>query len=447
MVKRPRLIILIFLLCLCSVFISKTVGVRAVTAFQGREVAVSVEPTHTSNEQAHLFSTQRLGPVARSYVKSAEAVVQRASLYANAAEMGIIAPPYPQAPESWFMDLDLLRQGAQNQNLKPSKMGKFRTRCMYSHMGADDPIVLPGQPNASHLHVFFGNTDTDAFTTVDALKSTGGKSTCSGGTLNKSAYWVPAVLDQDNRPVNPFHIFVYYKQWGGGPASESIENLPEGLTILSNAPTVTQEEINHQDRKGWPYHPDFACTGIGWNTAQKATRTLPSCQKGKVLQMRIPFPACWDGENLTSPDNLSHMAFVTGPKQQCPTTHPHHLPKITVHAFFPVNIDAGTAGWHLSSDMGVYDWQTQGAGLTLHADWMDGWDAETKEQWFQACFKPEGGKAPIDCGVDNIGDGLALGWDQDGRDDIFSGAINEIMFRSGRDRFTALDQLLHPAES
>ena len=37
-------------------------------------------------------------------------------------------------------------------------IGAFRTVCEFSHMAFDDPIVYPGQPGRSHLHVFFGNT-------------------------------------------------------------------------------------------------------------------------------------------------------------------------------------------------------------------------------------------------------------------------------------------------
>jgi Domain of unknown function (DUF1996) len=55
--------------------------------------------------------------------------------------------------------------------------GSFRTVCDYSHMAFDDPIVKPGQPGAAHLHTFFGNTQTDAFSTYESLLAKG-KATC-----------------------------------------------------------------------------------------------------------------------------------------------------------------------------------------------------------------------------------------------------------------------------
>ena len=41
----------------------------------------------------------------------------------------------------------------------------FFTDCLPSHRAPDDPIVYPKQPGASHLHDFFGNETTNAFST------------------------------------------------------------------------------------------------------------------------------------------------------------------------------------------------------------------------------------------------------------------------------------------
>jgi len=38
--------------------------------------------------------------------------------------------------------------------------GNFRTLCLESHINYDDPLVYPGQPRATHQHVFFGNPST-----------------------------------------------------------------------------------------------------------------------------------------------------------------------------------------------------------------------------------------------------------------------------------------------
>jgi hypothetical protein len=49
----------------------------------------------------------------------------------------------------------------------------FGIRCDFSHRNSDDPIVHPGNPGAAHSHDFFGNTSTDAFSTLESLRAAG----------------------------------------------------------------------------------------------------------------------------------------------------------------------------------------------------------------------------------------------------------------------------------
>src|SRR5438094_9976828 len=66
--------------------------------------------------------------------------------------------------------------------------GNFAVNCLYSHTQMDDPIVFPKQPGASHMHDFYGNITTDAFSTPASLLAT--TSTCKD-SLDHSGYWVP----------------------------------------------------------------------------------------------------------------------------------------------------------------------------------------------------------------------------------------------------------------
>src|SRR5690606_38523679 len=82
-----------------------------------------------------------------------------------------------------------------------SGVGEFRVNCYYSHMSFDDPIVFPGKTRATHLHTFFGNSGANANSTTDSILNSGG-STCTGGTVNRTGYWVPSVIDtRTNAPV------------------------------------------------------------------------------------------------------------------------------------------------------------------------------------------------------------------------------------------------------
>lgn len=88
--------------------------------------------------------------------------------------------------------------------------GKLRFLCEFSHLGYDDPIVNPGQPGAAHLHLFFGNTLTNANSTYASLRASG-DGTCDGGPLNRTAYWMPAMIDSSVAKVRvPLYFEWYY---------------------------------------------------------------------------------------------------------------------------------------------------------------------------------------------------------------------------------------------
>jgi hypothetical protein len=63
----------------------------------------------------------------------------------------------------------------------------FAVRCDYSHTRADDPIKLPGKPDASHSHDFFGNTTTNANSTYQSM--IGQPTTCTRPE-DTAGYWI-----------------------------------------------------------------------------------------------------------------------------------------------------------------------------------------------------------------------------------------------------------------
>jgi hypothetical protein len=99
-----------------------------------------------------------------------------------------------------------------------SDLGAFRFNCRPSagQLLKDDPIVYPGQPGASHLHMFIGNTGANASSTYDSLRTTGGSSCDNQGqswAINRSSYWTPAMLDGVGNAVLPDYVMVYYKRF------------------------------------------------------------------------------------------------------------------------------------------------------------------------------------------------------------------------------------------
>lgn len=231
----------------------------------------------------------------------------------------------------------------------------FRITTRFTHFLKDDPITLPGQPGASHLHMFFGNALVNAFTTADNIR-TKCSSASAGGTANCTGYWVPALFDANGKVILHDSIeepTIYYKAGYDIPDPTQIAAVPSGLRMIAG------------DSNGTSSSPQTDNRAKFWCYAKKGYEQpyIVDCPQGSVVEMAITFPRCWDGKNLDSPDHKSHMAYANN---GCPASHPVILPEISYHFRFTVNSPNGTAGWRLSSDM--YDPSHTG-GYSLHADW------------------------------------------------------------------------------
>ena len=89
----------------------------------------------------------------------------------------------------------------------PPRLGvNFLSPCGYSHSAADDPIVAPGKPGASHMHDFFGNRSTNAASTYESLQAA---AILCRRPLDTAAYWTPS-LYQDGTQVKPIGVNAYY---------------------------------------------------------------------------------------------------------------------------------------------------------------------------------------------------------------------------------------------
>lgn len=245
--------------------------------------------------------------------------------------------------------------------------GNFRTLCRPSHLAHDDPIVNPGT-NSAHLHLFFGNTAANRNSTYQTLRTTG-QSTCEGGPINRTGYWMPAMFDGQGRVVPPEGIIVYYKATasGGGVSFAQLQadirstvQAPNGLRMV----TAPGQHMNWRCESG----------------ANSGTTIPSSCPAGDDLYASVSFPECWNGRDLDSPDHRSHMAYrsyVDG-HLVCPATHPVLIPSISETFWWPDV--TGLSQWTLSSDMGA------ARGSTLHADWFGAWDNPTQTRWHTNCL-------------------------------------------------------------
>ena len=262
--------------------------------------------------------------------------------------------------------------------------GAFRLPCKVSHMSNDDPLIFPNMAGKSHHHTFFGNTSTNANSDLNNLRASG-NSTCSGGIMNKSAYWIPSVIDTATGvPIQPTDMLVYYKSGDLGYVSpEPVTQPPTGLRMVAG------------NSKGTPADDATTSGHFNCNTptgTTKWSKTIPNCNVGDSMTYHIDFPQCWDGKNLDSPNHKDHMAervFISNNEMHCPVSHPFRIPAIAFNINYENKVANQMLKWRLASDN--YPSTTAG-GYSAHADWVNGWDEQLFARVIADCIQ-----ARLDC--------------------------------------------------
>ncbi len=267
-----------------------------------------------------------------------------------------------------------------------SDIGAFRVSCDYSHMNNDDAIVYPGQPGRAHLHTYFGNTGTNAFSTHQSLR-TSGNSTCRGGIANRSAYWIPTLLGESGVPMAPTEAIFYYKSGYAIPGvSSRIRKLPAGLRMIAGDMTATAPQT------GGP--ASWGCTNryVGHHPQ------IVDCDVGDLLQLTVAFPQCWNGRDLDSADHKSHMAYPRS--GACPSSHPVPLPDISINVRWLRTSSLDVTKLRLSSDHYA---TTLPGGYSSHADWFEAWEPDIRDAFVEHCINPA-----RDCHAHLLGDGREI---------------------------------------
>src|SRR5437868_2846014 len=305
-------------------------------------------------------------------------------------------------------------------------LGAFRFLCHPGQLLHDDPIVYPGQPGKSHLHMFIGNTGANANSTYQSLRTTGG-STCDNQgqsfAINRSSYWTPAMMDGAGDAVLPDYVLVYYKRFPAsgpgcvGPMAVGIcTDLPNGLRFIFgyNMTTMTGGPTGIGTRDYWSM--SYQCWSNEANTvpipatAQANFHTIADvaaagCPAGARLHVSIEAPTCWDGKNLDTADHRSHIVYAPdgtdkGMGYVCPADHPYVLPLISYQWLYTLDDNFVAGKWHLVSDEmfpGIK------AGTTLHMDYFEAWSTTARTTWQRNCIN-----GPMSCSSGDMGDGTAI---------------------------------------
>ena len=147
---------------------------------------------------------------------------------------------------------------------------EFRAECRSSHRANNDPIVFPNQTGVSHIHEFFGNTSTNASSTLQSLRLGG---TNCAPIADKAAYWVPT-LYKNGVAVAPERVTVYYQ--GITDPTRAVPH-PQGLKYVVGNSGATSPDQNPAAR--------WSCVGF-----PESSRDFLSCPAGSKLETYLDFP-------------------------------------------------------------------------------------------------------------------------------------------------------------
>ena len=290
-----------------------------------------------------------------------------------AAPAGTPVTALPAAIPSNFDRTALILGGAPiPPSAAPDVVGAFRFICQAGQLLKDDPIVWPGQPGKAHaLHQFFGNLSADTNSTFASLRAKG-ESTCMN-ELNRSAYWMPAMINAALDVIRPDFISVYYKR---RPASDpdcrrmakACVGLPNGMKLIAG---FDHDRTGPQPAENRVFH--WRCAATSEIHRDNLTDALADCGGAGQVLGTVNFGSCWNGA-ADSTDHRSHVVHlvrdVNSGLEQCPAGYDQIIPELTQTMAWTVAKADGAV--RLSSDPA-----TGKAGTTLHADYMPAWDEPT----------------------------------------------------------------------
>ena len=311
--------------------------------------------------------------------------------------------------------------------------GQFRVSCEFSHFAYDDPIVHPGKPGAAHLHMFWGNTDVNAYSTYDTLVNSG-SSTCNGQELNRTGYWAPAMFDAAGNVRVPMRIVVYYKGYGLARGRSAV--YPKGAAMIADDLHAVPDS-----RGGVSGEKTFQCSNTFRGGRSPQGNTIPVCRGERqivsTLEMHVKFPNCLVGDDPSDPGSWSTSLAGSWYWSDCGdglTT-----PNIEYIIQYPLGDGETTEGWYLASDVNpTRRVRDVAPGSTTHADWWGGWEPGINREWLDECANYDNGDVPSGCGFGYLSDG-----GPDNRAPLPGPALK---LRPGYDRgWTGWGQLLDPS--
>lgn len=240
--------------------------------------------------------------------------------------------------------------------------------CGFDRFLADDPIVFPGQPGASHLHQFFGAVGVSVESAYDEVLA--GDTTCDQ-QADTASYWSPALIDAAGEVVEPLRSVAYYR---AGPDVDPtrVVPFPAGMMMVAGDHAAIEPQ---------------PLSVVAWSCAAGGRRDVRplDCEGADSLRLSITFHDCWNGVDVRSPipqQPSMHVAYSAA--GECPASHPVHIPQLQFAIEFPPQPAADLDRLALTS----------GDILSGHADFWNVWDQDKLRREVTHCLHRD-----LPCGV------------------------------------------------
>lgn len=265
--------------------------------------------------------------------------------------------------------------------------GAFAVQCGFSHKSMDDPIVYPGQPGMGHLHAFYGNTSTDAYSTRHSLLAA--RTTCTD-KKDKAAVWAPTAFIKKGgtwRALKPYRERTYYFRAIRKEVAP-VTSIPANLKIIAGNKDANSPAGNPPLRwycgEGTPERPfPYDCRPYN-DPGEDGVRAI------------LDLPFCWDGVHVDSPDHRSHLIYSdptdTTPQLNpavCPASHPRYIPAISIRVHLPIQDPCAgvkpcgpwNGGKHVRLKL------SSGPYWTMHVDFWNTWVQSRLETLTDKCIR------------------------------------------------------------
>ena len=179
---------------------------------------------------------------------------------------------------------------------------------------------------------------------------------------DKSNYWAPPLYykHRNNGTLSlvPSEAGIYYFHRG-----TNIQRFPAGFRMIAGTASRGTVGSTSADKATF-----FTC--LNEEGTDSLTYELPKRQCENGIMMRILFPSCGNGRDVTSGNFKGHVSYPVGTPEgsTCPSTHPVRLMTLKFEQIFRIDrFEYYEGGFIVSTGDNI--------GYSAHADFQNGWDA------------------------------------------------------------------------